>query len=137
MSHSTHERRLAPILVGAPLSALLGGSALAHYLPGFAAAGFVFITSVIVALLAPSKAKAWRRLLLLAALFSFASAWAVWSAVAMGAPELIQSHRVENALGISFLVMIGSLVLLGLGPAFFIGLGLILAAIAWIAGRAP
>jgi hypothetical protein len=137
MSDTPNDNRLGPILVDGPLTALLGSSALATHLPALLTASLLLIASVVIAVRAPSKAKAWRRLLLLSALFSFATAWTVWSAIVSGAPEVIQSHRSENALGLAFLLLIGAVVLLGIGPAFFVLLGLILATLAWIFGREP
>ena len=91
--------------------------------------------SAAIAFGAPSRATAWRRVLLLAALLSFATAWVVWTAFVSGIPEAVQSSRSENAQGLSLLVLLGGLALLGIVPAFF-ALGLVLGAIAYFAGRA-
>ncbi len=127
--------RVMAALFGGLLAALLGWCAFGSRLPGAVAIGVFWIVSAIIAFGAPNGGKAWRRVLALAAILSFISAWAVWAAVTGGLPDAIQSNRSENAMGLSFFVLFGGMALAVLGPAFFVVLGLVLALVAWIAGR--
>lgn len=127
--------RLGPALIGGCLVALLAMASFASRLPVATAGIAMGLLSAAIAFGAPSRAKAWRRVLLLAALLSFASAWAVGAALLGGIPEAVQSNRSENAQGLSLLVLLGGLALLGIVPAFFVALGLVLGAIAYFVGR--
>jgi hypothetical protein len=90
-----------------------------------------------VAFGAPSASKAWRRVLLLAGLLSFVAAWAMWVAVLGGTQGAVQATRAENAPGFSLLVLVGAVLLLFLGPPFFILLGLGLMVLAYFVGQEP
>jgi hypothetical protein len=137
MPHFTVAGRLGPALIGGILVALLGWVSFGSLLPGAAAPVGAWVLGAAVAFGAPSTAKAWRRVLLLAALLSFVAAWATWVAVLGGTPGAVQATRAENAPGFSLLVLVGAVLLLIIGPAFFILLGLVLAVIAYFVGREP
>lgn len=129
--------RLMAALFGGLLVALLGWCAFGSRLPGAVAIAGFWIASATIAFGAPNGGKAWRRVLLLAAILSFISAWAVWAAVVGGTPEAVQANRSENAMGLGFFVLLGAMALIVLGPAFFVVLGVVLAAIAYFVGRRP
>ncbi len=122
-------------LFGGLLVALLGWCAFGSRLPGAVIIAACFIVSAVIAFSASNGAAAWRRVLMLAAILSFISAWAVWAAVTGGLPDAVQSNRSENAMGLSFFVLFGGLALAFLGPAFFTVLGLVLVLVIWIVGR--
>ncbi len=129
--------RLGPALLGGALVALLGWVSFGSLLPGAAAPVGAWMLGAAVAFGAPSTSKAWRRVLLLAGLLSFVAAWAMWVAVLGGTQGAVQATRAENAPGFSLLVLVGAVLLLFLGPPFFILLGLGLIVLAHFVGREP
>ena len=144
---SAPDSRLVPCLIGGALIAALAWAAVSlgtRHSPawspfaGWAACGVALFVSVALAATAPTRRRAWRRLLVVAALLAFVTAWVAWGAAPFGpSGEAIQGARAENAPGMSMFLLLAMLMMSVLGPVALVLLGLALSLLAWLSGREP
>ena len=144
---SAPDSRLVPCLIGGALIAALAWAAVSlgtRHSPawspfaGWAACGVALFVSVALAATAPTRRRAWRRLLVVAALLAFVAAWVAWGAAPFGpSGETIQGARAENAPGMSMFLLLAMLMMSVLGPVALVLLGLALSLLAWLSGREP
>ena len=142
---SAPDSRLVPCLIGGALIAALAWAAVSlgtRHSPawspfaGWAACGVALFVSVALAATAPTRRRAWRRLLVVAALLAFVAAWVAWGAAPFGpSGETIQGA--ENAPGMSMFLLLAMLMMSVLGPVALVLLGLALSLLAWLSGREP
>jgi len=137
--------RLMPCIVGGVLVAALGW-VLIHSIPllrkvpllGLIFGIMLMAASAAIAVAAPSRRSAWRRLIIIAAVLSFALATALFAWPPLAAsPDSIQGARGENAPGFALFILIGVVIWAFLAAPVFAALGVLLSLLAWILGREP